>query len=473
MIVYFARTSPRCTKSFSLTSLVRNHGWRHSLHLALILPALLVFAPLHAAAQAVTVDSTGHITNGHSAPVDRRFAQVQPTKVDLPKTALDARGHQELIRTLLSEQGFAMRPFPRGHKGLELVANGKLKPAGEEYVAMVTNSGLAAKPGERIVITNLKIENTKIIFDLNGGPDPKHRYLSHISIGAGEPGMEAPIVQGDEQAPTGARLTLEFKDRIPMVTPEQVKDLLAPLISFGLKTPIEAYTETLPTVLKEAIFNHHVMVGMSTDMVLFALGEPQRKSREVEEQMPFEEWIYGQPPADVQFVRINGNRVIRVEIAKVGYPPKIYTKDEVSGMMRTDGTALAEEKPKEHTLKLGDVRRDPDTQSPAPAPTLAAPGEKLDIPKEQGQSTKVRFPKPDDSTGTGTGTDSTTEAGHGTGAGTGSSTGTGSSNTGTSTGTGTGTGTTSPTPSTPATTQPATPVPEQDKEQQFVSIATE
>ncbi len=43
----------------------------------------------------------------------------------------------ELIRDLQSEQGFAMRPFPRGHKGLTLVANGKLEPAGEAYLNMV------------------------------------------------------------------------------------------------------------------------------------------------------------------------------------------------------------------------------------------------------------------------------------------------------------------------------------------------
>ena len=53
-------------------------------------------------------------------------------------------------------------------------------------------------------------------------------------------------------------------------------------------------------------------------MVMFAKGQPDNKSREMDGQMPFEEWIYGAPPDEVDFVRINGNRVIRVEIAKVG-----------------------------------------------------------------------------------------------------------------------------------------------------------
>jgi len=42
---------------------------------------------------------------------------------------------------MTAEQGFAMRPFPKGHKGLTLVANGKLDPAGEPYLAMITSAG--------------------------------------------------------------------------------------------------------------------------------------------------------------------------------------------------------------------------------------------------------------------------------------------------------------------------------------------
>ncbi len=80
-----------------------------------------------------------------------------------------------------------MRPFPRGHKGLTLVANGKLEPAGEAYLSMVTANGLSAKPGDRLVITDIKIDHSKIIFELNGGPDAKHRFLRHVQIGAGDP----------------------------------------------------------------------------------------------------------------------------------------------------------------------------------------------------------------------------------------------------------------------------------------------
>jgi hypothetical protein len=349
--------------------------------------------------QAITIDSQGNVSNGHSSTVDRRFAQIQPTHVTLTQSELDAKTRLELIRVLQAEQGFAMRPFPRGRKGLTLVANGELKPAGEDYLNMITSAGTCAKPGDRLVLTDVKIDRSKIVFDLNGGPDEKHRFLRHIQIGSG-PVMN-PVVQGDEQEATGARLTLEFKGHVPELTGADVKALLSPLISFDVKTPIQAFTDTLPPKLKEAILNHHVMVGMSTDMVLFAKGQPETKTREMEGQMPFEEWIYGRPPKDVEFIRINGNRVIRVEVAKIGEPPLIYSKDEVEGLMRTDGTPLIPgDDSKTHTVQMGDVEKNPDTQAPAAPPSLRNPGEQVPADKggRVGEMKPVQFPKskPDD-----------------------------------------------------------------------------
>lgn len=361
-----------------------------------------LLAAVPASAQVVTIDRQGRATDAqHPATVDRRFAQIEPTKVDLSKLPMDPKNRQEVIRIMQSEQGFAMRPFPKGHKGLTLTANGKLEPADESYLEMITKEGTSAKPGDRLVLTDVKIENNKIVFDLNGGPDHKHRFMRHIEIGAG-PAMNPVIQDGNDPDPIGSRLTLDFKGHIPELTGAQVKALLAPLISFDVKTPIQAFTDTLPTKLKDAILNHHVMVGMSTDMVLFALGQPQRKVREMEGQMPFEEWIYGAPPKDVQFVRINGNRVIRLEVAKMGEKPEIFEKDEVEGLMRTDGTPLTPPTTTTRTVAMGDTQpRDPDTQAPAPPPSLRNPGESLpqdQQPNAPGAMKPVQFPKqkPDD-----------------------------------------------------------------------------
>jgi hypothetical protein len=350
---------------------------------------------ISASAQAITIDTTGKATDspGQVGTVDRRYRQIEPTNIPLPSTQLDSKTRLELLRFLQSDQGFAMRPFPRGHKGLTLLANGKLEPAGEAYLSMVTANGLSAKPGDRLVISDVKIDHTRIVFELNGGPDAKHRFLRHVQIGAGGPDTSPVVQQGDNQEPVGSRLTLSFKNQIPELTGKQVEALLAPLISFEVKTPIQAFTDTLPPKLKEAILDHNVLVGMSTDMVLFAKGQPQRKIREMDGQMPFEEWIYGQPPSDIEFVRVNGNRVIRVEVAKVGKTPVIFTKDEVEGMMRTDGTPLTPgDPPGAHTVQMGDVQRNPDTQAPAPPPSLRKPGET--IPADDGKDSRVNVMRP-------------------------------------------------------------------------------
>jgi hypothetical protein len=187
---------------------------------------------------------------------------------------------------------------------------------------------------------------------------------------------------------------LTFENRIPALTGSDVKALLAPLISFDVKTPIQAFTDTLPDKLKEAVLNHHVLVGMSTEMLLFAKGQPETKSHEMDGNMPIDEWVYGKPPKDVEFVRINGNRVIRVEIAKMGKTPEIFTEDTVAGLMRTDGTPLAMAPEPKEAVQLGDVERNPDTQAPAPPPTLSKPNEKMPgSDNSVGTMRPVIFPK--------------------------------------------------------------------------------
>jgi hypothetical protein len=351
----------------------RSHRCRQAIF-ACAIAIVLTFAS--ASAQVITIDTKadGPLAVSKDAPVDHRYAQITPTTVPLPNSILDPKTRLELIRLLQAEQGFAMRPLPRGHKGLTLVANGKLEPAGEAYLNMIVNSGTSAKPGDRVVVTDVKIENNKIVFLLNGGPDLKHRFLRHIEIGA-DPNYSHPVAQDDGQEPVGSRLTLDFQGHLPALTGAQVKALLAPLISFDVKTPVQAYTDTLPSQLKAAILNHQVLVGMSTDMVTFSKGQPKSKSREMDGQMPFEEWIYGTPPQEVDFVRINGNRVIRVEIAKMGEPPTIFTQDVVAGMLRTDGTPLETAKNHVHITKEGDVTRDPDKEAPNAPPSLRTPSE--------------------------------------------------------------------------------------------------
>ncbi len=291
-----------------------------------------------------------------------------PTSVKLDDRKLTPRAHRELLTAFIAEQGFARRPMPLDPHGLTLEANGDLKPDGVNYEEMLQRKGISSKAGDRMIITDMKIEANRIVFDFNGGPDHKHKYLRHVSLGAG--GANMPVVRDDGQEPVGSRLTLVFKGAVPEMTADQVRSLIQPVMDFNVKTPLEAYVDTLPPLLKEAILQHRVLVGMDRKMVTYALGQPHSKVRESRNGVQFEEWIFGEAPQPTQFVRFEGTRVVQVEVGAVGGDLVVRNQDETNGYT-PDGEI--------HEVKLGDAAPTATEGDAArhKAPSLRLPGETL------------------------------------------------------------------------------------------------
>jgi hypothetical protein len=242
---------------------------------------------------------------------------------------------------------------------------------------MIYQKGQSAAPGDRVVITTMTIKGDRIVFDLNGGPYAKHRFLSHVQLN------DNPVVASNGEQPMGARVTLIFNGSIPEISAPEVKALLEPVIDFGVKSTEQAYADTLPPPLKNAIAAHEILVGMNHRMVLAALGAPERKVREQPSGDPngarYEEWIYGHVPQTVRFIRFVGDRVTVVEIAALGKPLEIHDKDEMSGY---ESPALTRE------IAMGDRKPNGAEDAPAPPPTLRQPGEAA----PPGGSNKVQFP---------------------------------------------------------------------------------
>ena len=348
---------------------------------AALCAAMALAAAIPAHAQVFTVEAEH---------VEKHYTEFPPTNVALSTQPMTKLTREQLIRFLQSEQGFAMRPLPVGV--LTLKANGEMDPGGEKYVDLLHSKGVAAKPGERVVITNIKIEDDKIVLDLNGGPFHKHRFLRHVEIGMGAADM--PLAPDDGSIPTGSRLILAFPKRIPDVNGQQVEALLKPMIDFGVKSPAEAYAETLPDFLRKAIEQHRVLIGMNQEMVRYAKGLPIRKIREAEDGKQFEIWVYGEQPQPVEFVRFTGKFVVRDELARVGQPVLVRTANEMGDYWGNQPVVASNE----HQVKLGD-RTEADVNAenaPKAPPTLRNPGEKLpsDDPKNPHASmAPVNFPK--------------------------------------------------------------------------------
>lgn len=337
------------------------HRW------ALLIGCLLLLA--------ATVQSQVFVV-GEKTATDQISTHFTTTNLPLPTDQMKELGRRELVRMLVAEQGFAHCALPMGD-GLMLHANGSVEPSEAAYKEMIYKKGQSAAPGDRVIVTALTVKGDRIILDLNGGPYVKHRFLRHVQFN------DNPVVADQGEVAIGSRVTLVFRGPVPDLSAPEVKSLLAPVIDFGVKTTEQAYANTLPPVLKDAVDAHEVLVGMNHRMVLAAMGQPESKIREQVSGDPngprYEEWIYGHEPQTIHFVKFVGDRVTVVEIAALGKPLEIHNKDEMGGYNPP---------PLTREIAMGD--QEPGTQigGQAPPPTLRKPGEAVPV----GGSGKVQFP---------------------------------------------------------------------------------
>ena len=234
----------------------------------------------------------------------------------------------DLIRGFNAELVYIRTPFPMGKVGLT-VKDGVVFPNGEGLQRLMAIWGPAVKPGDEARITSVVIKSDRIHFELNGGPIKKQKWYQHIEVG-GTMGGTAPIAPSDQNAnPRGTYVDLVFDHYVPDLTPQKFKDLLRPVLDFDAKSALEAYLDTVPPKVKEAIQNHQVLVGMNREMLIYSKGRPPKKIREKDGEIDYEEWIYGEPPQDVDFVRMVGDEVVRVETMKVDGTKTLRTAKEV------------------------------------------------------------------------------------------------------------------------------------------------
>ena len=119
---------------------------------------------------------------------------------------------------------------------------------------------------------------------------------------------------------------------------------------------------------------------MNREMVMASKGRPPKKIREKDGEVEYEEWIYGEPPADVDFVRLVGDEVVRLESMKVDGEKVVHTEKEVD-LASTVAKSSAPE-----------VR-------PPNAPTLRRPGEEVITKSHQRAGARAETGPPPDPLG--------------------------------------------------------------------------
>jgi hypothetical protein len=117
------------------------------------------------------------------------------------------------------------------------------------------------------------------------------------------------------QPGAGGTLILQFPKNVPDMTPEQLKLLLSPFLDFSKERSASVHwIDTLPPEKKKAITERHAILGMDKDEVVAAMGKPDRKIRERDNNgYETEDWIYGHPPDKTIFVKFTGERVTSIK----------------------------------------------------------------------------------------------------------------------------------------------------------------
>ncbi len=230
----------------------------------------------------------------------------------------------EITRGLMAEYAKAKVLVPRSKKNLELSSDGTYDKTA--WAGIAKESGPAARVGDLIQITKVEIGSDRIILQLNGGFKGGQHWYRGVSIGMGGTNnpTQVPVGNGDANAPGGTTIEILFHKPLEPVKATEVKKMLAGVLDFEQHSATELFADTLPPETKKAIADKRVIEGMSHDQVVLAMGRPAHKSRESNDGLDTEEWVYGAAPGKFTFVTFSGDKVIKVKEMYAGLGTEVH-----------------------------------------------------------------------------------------------------------------------------------------------------
>ena len=232
----------------------------------------------------------------------------------------------ELIRELNAEFGTAKVQIPQSKKPLVLRPTGQYDR--EQWSEAMTKFGAAARRGDLIQITAVRIDPKRLVLVLNYGLSGGRRWWHRIQVaGTSNRGTTLGAMQ-DTRAPGGTKLALVFQSGIPAKTPAEFRDMLKPVLDFEQPTATELYLDSIDKRFKDAIESESVIEGMDEEMVLLSKGIPWKRVRNFKDGIETKEWLYGEPPGEMLFVTFLDGEVIRIEETYAGIGGRVQTTGE-------------------------------------------------------------------------------------------------------------------------------------------------
>lgn len=219
-----------------------------------------------------------------------------------------------LIRFVDGEYARVVQPIPTEKKGIHIRAGAPVDGKGPRMTT--GSSGSSINPGDQAQVTHLEFKSHQIVVDINNGPRGKTRLRDriHLQIG-GAPTVTTTGQDYPSNTNPGATIYLDFDKTVPDMTPDDLKQYLSGFLDFSKQhSAAVQWIETLPPEVQKAIQDKRAVVGMDHEMVVAAIGRPDRKVREKgPDGNELEDWIYGKPPEKTVFVVFEGDKVTQVK----------------------------------------------------------------------------------------------------------------------------------------------------------------
>lgn len=239
----------------------------------------------------------------------RELLLLFPALAAAKEKKLSVDDRMALLRGLTAEYAKAKVLLPRSKKPLPVEPSGKWdkeiwEKAGVEF-------GPAARVGDMVQITKVKIEDDRVELELNHGLKTGPKWYERVEVGMGN--STAPISGRDNVAKAGTNLAIVFGKNIEALDVAEVKKMLSQVLDFEMRSVTESYMEKLPEPVRKAIEQKRVIEGMDREQVRLAVGPPVRKERRVVDGDELEDWMYGRPPGKVTFVTFTGSKVTKVK----------------------------------------------------------------------------------------------------------------------------------------------------------------
>jgi len=204
---------------------------------------------------------------------------------------LNQNARFSIVGSLIATEGAARIPMPLGKTGVELSANGLINQ--DKLRKELAENSQAILPGKIVSITAVEFNDKSIEFEIDGGGTKKKNILSNIQIGVGGASSK-PDDRDKTPDAKGSKVTLLFPQKLPKdITPDEIKDLLNPVLDFSKQSIAKTGIEALPPEFQEAVKLKEARIGMDPNTVLLALGQPNRRRTEKNaEGVEQEDWIY-------------------------------------------------------------------------------------------------------------------------------------------------------------------------------------